>query len=1418
MAGWIVLKLGVQDSDNGVWAAVAVSIMLLPGTAAWLAIFVMLSRPAHYDRQAKSRLSNVRRAAFGAGGISHSTLCPRILPLSSATTCVGVILAGVLGDSARYIILAWTATYIAILVGCGAMGLWQMARTPRKGMIRLRGESRMSMYEEKSDFILAEKGEEGLRVGATCLDGNANGLEQLKRSDSWVSSPSHRQTLISSFEYSSETDAASSYRTPKSKLSSLSLKAPQFGQQSIISPSSSHHLSPDHQDISSEGSWLSHDTNSQSTISEWSFPSPEPAITRPRSLASPAINANLPKPGQTRMPGGLKSSDTTAYTGTLTSTPGSAICSPDGSMLAAYSPDPFRPMPRGFESLTSYPISSSQLGESRVSLAPSRVTTLMDTAGNVPVEMASAKQSSTWRTQNYQSFNQPMASGTTLANSLDLKTPDAKSRSHISVTDHRAPPPPPIPSNMPLPPTPMFARSSTLWEMSSSIQGKESMEMLLGGEEGVWVPVDEQVAGAERWGVSGRGVGIVAVAGNVACFTLGLPFLLHHGRVGHIANVLYLVSLLLPCLFLSLTSYILRYRLSESLHHRVNIGSTKSASTGATGHKSLALISESQLSLPVSISPKLTPPHPKLGSVSEIHNSNLNVSRLVHRKPSLTTYVTADKDGSSSHPGRITFADRSPTRRHTVYGNFTMRDLEAEEVMRKNLSRKSGDVWIQNGHAIEGGGFMSRAAEMFKPVPAMRVLVNQPLDAREKNTVKNLRGGVVSMIAKRTSGFFEGRRHSALLHAEAAGTTAGQYEEACVDGTSSACPLASSPRSLTATNFDTERPLSHASGHQSFGSTDEVNTLPAVQIYHATRGRMSNGPTLIFGKRMSNQRLKRTISVGEGAGLELDWLTDDFVPNLRPSVDIRSDPSDEQTQCLPHTSQPDKQRYDITEQKRPLSEQFDCNVDAENSYTRAPSFHNLSFKDQSTPHQSRRPSDKHHIYNQSSSVDSSRSPECYAVESSSKLSKDESTQNAHTLVHKSSFGLPRLKEEDFTADVRKSFEELSRPIVRYDVQSAGIDLPPIPRSLTIAHHNLSPVTENKEDSFSETSMILSRSCVEDMHLALQLDASSFNQSIAQGTKEHVRTVQDSEGSFLASPMSTKVEDAVEEMERMMAMDTPTREDFVVPPSFSTTAPSGRLRSASDISMSTSSSSAVTDTKSDNCHFGGLTKNGPPIPITPPAYRQPPGLPTVVSHPHPPPLARTPSSTFGLREQTKLRHFCIPEPHPPVQRLLPKQSSDSIYSTSRIESESSDKEPTFSPKIRGYQPSKMEMKIAKQLDERNRWRSIDANSRERREVAEKPAIRSAVQHNKGSTFEPTVRSGPLKPLQVIVEKQANRTRLNNPKPASKAAKGFSVLLHDGQGGPKVSLDGRSEKGKGKENARGSKASSSSATVCVKGLRA
>lgn len=507
---------------------------------------------------------------------------------------------------------------------------------------------------------------------------------------------------------------------------------------------------------------------------------------------------------------------------------------------------------------------------------------------------------------------------------------------------------------------------------------------------------------------------------------------------------------------------------------------------------------------------------------------------------------------------------------------------------------------------------------------------------------------------------------------------------------------------------------------------------------------------------------------------------------------------------------------------RPLSEQFEYSIDAENSYSRHPSFHNLPFKDQSTPHQSRRSSENHHIYTQSicSSVDISGSPEYYATENS-KLSKRESPHSKHTLVHKSSFGLPRIKEDGFTVSVRKSLEELSRPILRYDVQSAGIDLPPIPRSLIVSHHNLSPVTESQEGSFCETSMILSRSCTEDTHLALQLVASSCNQSIAKETKEHIRPLSVSSGSSLDSPTDTEVQSAVEAMERIMAMDTPTLEDFVISSSLSTyTAPSGRLRSASDISVSTSASSAIADTKSGTYHFDGSTEDGPLIHPIPAAYGRSSGLPIVVSHPHPPPLARTPSSsTFGLREQTELRQFCIPEPHPPVQQLLPKPSSDSMHSaSSRIGSELSDREQTFQPKTREYEQSKTEMKIAKQLDERNRWRGIEANSCEKRTMVDKPALKLAVQRNNGSTFESTVHTSPLKPLQVIADKRTKRTSLNIPRPTSKASKGFNVLLQNEQTGSKALLGRTSEKEKGKRNARGSKTSSSSTTVCMKGLRA
>lgn len=210
-----------------------------------------------------------------------------------------------------------------------------------------------------------------------------------------------------------------------------------------------------------------------------------------------------------------KASDSTTYTHTLTSTPGTTFRSPGGSILGDYSPDPFHPLPRAFESHSSYPLSPDQLaGASRASLVllPNlRAAQSASSIACVPVERVGAEGSSTWTLQTYHS---PLGR-------VDetFKTPEAK-RTGTSTADRRAPPPPPILIDMPLPPTPTVARSSTLWDGSNGQTGKDSMELLMSGFEGErdWVEVESGPDGFEEWGSGGKGVGVVAVLGSIICF------------------------------------------------------------------------------------------------------------------------------------------------------------------------------------------------------------------------------------------------------------------------------------------------------------------------------------------------------------------------------------------------------------------------------------------------------------------------------------------------------------------------------------------------------------------------------------------------------------------------------------------------------------------------------------------------------------------------------------------------------------------------------------------------------------------------------------------------------------------------------------------------------------------------------------
>lgn len=164
------------------------------------------------------------------------------------------------------------------------------------------------------------------------------------------------------------------------------------------------------------------------------------------------------------------------------------------------------------------------------------------------------------------------------------------------------------------------------------------------------------------------------------------------------------MALLIPSPFLVITSYLMRYRIPKP--PKSTDGSTKSGST----YRSLALVSDSQLSLPISLSPKLTP------MAERRHTMNDGLSKLLEPKPSVANFGFA--------------------RPSTALG--VSRDADEEEAMRRTLARRSGDVWLGAGHAIEGGGILSRAAEMIKPVPAMRVLDPRPREKQKRTSEQDI--------------------------------------------------------------------------------------------------------------------------------------------------------------------------------------------------------------------------------------------------------------------------------------------------------------------------------------------------------------------------------------------------------------------------------------------------------------------------------------------------------------------------------------------------------------------------------------------------------------------------------------------------------------------------------------------------------
>ncbi|KAK6904167.1 hypothetical protein I203_107683 [Kwoniella mangroviensis CBS 8507] len=1459
----IATEGGVPIGNPGL---IATSLVLFPSTLAFLSLFTILSKPSFHHRHTPASASKIRKVIFRNGGVTHSTLLPRILPLSILSSTITIIISLVIPTYGRYVILGYTSLCLMIVLGSGMIGMWRMITKPREGLIRLRGESRMSLYEkdrlESRSCSPDSMTDSAYRVSNELMGmTHEEGMERVRDTSSWLSSPSRPPTPVSSFDYSSPhgtvstTTTKDTFKTPKPKPSNSSFAAsasfavPQTGGSSSVSAftSTTTLVTPEHQsrsqnDISgsaAEGvindqSWLSEPTNTPSSISVWSFPpspaSPQPAMTRNRSPSPSNVplspdeegrDPNLPRPGERRLP--VKASDSTTYTHTIGSSstsPGSRLV--DASILADYSPDPFHPLPpRGFASLTIYPVSPDQL-QSQSSLI-TRVAALQsgDSLANgiVPVK----KGSSTWTLQS--------------AGTDAYKTPDHKisrARKVLSTADRRTPPPPPMPVDMPLPPTPTLARSSTLFD----IQGKDSMEMLLGSSD--WVEVEPEEEALEDWGRGGRGVGIVAVAGIVICYGLSLPLLLNGPK--DMSIILYLISVLLPSPILAFTSYLLRYRpmpISSSVRSKKS--STK---TTSTAHRSLALLSESQLSLPLSISPKLTPPAFKRASTMNLASPTL--SKMIEPKPSLTTFI-----GSG--------------RRHTVYGGLTLAEMQADEDMRKTLARRSGDVWISNGHAIEGGGLISRATEMLKPVPAMRVLE----DTRRRNddgTMKKMRGGVVSLLAKRASSLFHSQTRDDI--------ELGQFEDA--DGELSfdkeitppsparsgiaISIIAPSPekRLSKATTAVTRTGSSYSTGEGENGPEIDAS-YGTAEIGMAKRGRMSNGPMFIFGK----EKERRTEN-----GYELDWLTAGVLPGLVPSIKIGNDVRIEPAPHSAPLGQTELDRGHDREldtpkvRQRPLSDMpISPYQEGDSSYVTMPSFRDVSFK-QSTPH-----GGKHtHTRSYSSSVDFTLPSEYSTAETATSVSRELRQRNAmtnmglglgrsdtvesrRTITHKPSFRLPKLAKDDFEGEIRKSIDDLSqRPNFDnheggdHEESSNGIDLPPIRTTMTLKHKpslsRVSELTEEPtlapsknsaylEENGNDSSAIFSESALEDMHLALALGTTTPSSQRQNGSGSiHLRPKMSDDSTHtgdlsIVNSISTNDEN-LEEMERMMAMDTPTRTEFVIsPPPGSTSGASGTGRDsrASDRSVSTFTSAytATTTTTTITTNDSPL----PPVPTLPLEYRQP-AYP-VYSHPHPPPL-----NTLNVQGSNSIlaRQISMPNigTHPPIQSLLPKarNSTETLHSTNSTSISSSVMQ---SPKNKemNHQPSKKELRIVKALEERNNQSrsqtSLGFNDKdiEKKSVVEKRGLRPLTLLADNSSY---VNANERTSLVLPSIKSAGQVEGNGLRKLSILSDddGIATRSKSSMGGGKMSV------GSGKENVRkGSKVSTGSGVGAggvsgVRGLRA
>ena len=414
-----------------------------------------------------------------------------------------------------------------------------------------------------------------------------------------------------------------------------------------------------------------------------------------------------------------------------------------------------------------------------------------------------------------------------------------------------------------------------------------------------------------------------------------------------------------------------------------------------------------------------------------------------------------------------------------------------------------------------------------------------------------------------------------------------------------------------------------------------------------------------------------------------------------------------------------------------------------------------------------------HSHGQSSSIDLSYSPDFYTASQSTPHSNSSLRQR---LRHKASFSLPAIQKTDFS-DMRRSFDDLRRP-------DEGIDLPCIPVGPNRDGRHLTPVTEKDESNESS----LMRKTLDEMGPALtaldKLQNSTTSTSSRMDFTDlapavlHGHTI----GMTSLASFATDEEEMAEEMERVMAMDTPTRSDFVISASQSTTTASGSQSSKQvppdprvEEKYSTSPES-TTMTMESSSNVSSMS------PVR--AFRHSTYAVPITSHPHPPPLH--PDAT-----QTTVTAKFVPvaASHPPVHGLANKKSTETVRSDMTTTSSAITASPTRAPE---FKPSRQELMLVKQLRSR---RSQSAMALHQTKGSEESV--GAGQRKGLRPLQLVDRNIPCMsaPLPVISEKRigleaasgpklSNQTRTKMSAPIARLARGSETSRGSGVSGLRV----------------------------------